>query len=160
MSVLKNDNSITVTPIESETFNLLLVEEEKAVKLLEVKETDNPCDVVTKIMNYIEELLQGEHNSEAIENYAIQLGALWGRMVINELNWTYKTIDFGNGQKSFYLVSPEEYFCCNPLYFINKILTEKNIGLDGNNDNTVLLLFNMMRDIDNQKPKTKYQAIS
>jgi hypothetical protein len=37
---------------------------------------------------------------------------------------------------------------------------KNNIGLDGNNDNTVELLFNMMDGIEKQKPKDPYQVIS
>ena len=40
------------------------------------------------------------------------------------------------------------------MNYMLRILTNRNIGLDGNNDNTVLLLFNMLENID-AKPVTK-----
>lgn len=46
------------------------------------------------------------------------------------------------------------------LYFLNNILQGNNAGLDGNNDNTVLLLFNMLKDIEKQKPEHNYQCVS
>jgi hypothetical protein len=49
---------------------------------------------------------------------------------------------------------------CNPLYFLYKILSGNNAGLDGANDNTVLLLFNMLEGIESQKLAQKYQVIS
>jgi hypothetical protein len=39
-------------------------------------------------------------------------------------------------------------------------LTGNNIGFDGENDNTVLLLFNMLDGIEKQKSSEKYQVLS
>jgi hypothetical protein len=81
-------------------------------------------------------------------------------MVAKEYNWSWKSIDFGSDGSGIYLVSPQEYYCCPPLYFMNKILLGNNKGLDGRNDNTVLLLFNMMDGIEKQKPLKNYQVLS
>ena len=81
-------------------------------------------------------------------------------MVEKEYNWTWKNIDFGDGNVQFYLMSPNEYYCCNPLYFLNKIIQGQNTGLDRENDNTVLLLFNMLDGIEKQIPTDKYQVVS
>jgi hypothetical protein len=43
---------------------------------------------------------------------------------------------------------------------MNKIVNSQNAGLDGENDNTVSLLFNMLDGIENQKSNRKYQVIS
>lgn len=81
-------------------------------------------------------------------------------MVIKEYGWTWKYLDFGDDSHGIYLVSPREYYCCPPLYFLTKILLSQNIGLDERNDNTVMLLFNMLEGIENQKPQSKFQVIS
>jgi hypothetical protein len=41
-----------------------------------------------------------------------------------------------------------------------KIVAGNNGGLDGGNDNTVALLFNMLEGIEEQNPTHKYQVLS
>jgi len=81
-------------------------------------------------------------------------------MVIKEYGWQWQYLDFGQGGAGIYIVSPKTYYCCPPLYFLTKILLGNNAGLDGKNDNTVMLLFNMLDGIENQKPSSNYQTIS
>jgi hypothetical protein len=151
---------ITVTSTSEETLAALAEEAKKAMTLVGAADSDTSTEIVTKIRVFVDDLLTKGCSGDEVSERAISLGALWGEAVIKEYGWEYKDIDFGDGETQFYLVSPEEYFCCNPLYFINKILSGNNRGLDGNNDNTVLLLFNMMKDIDAQRPDMKYRVIS
>ena len=46
-----------------------------------------------------------------------------------------------------------------PMNYMLKILTKNNIGLNGENDNTILLLFNMLEDIDNKPTEKKFTPI-
>lgn len=58
-----------------------------------------------------------------------------------------------NKYKVFYMISL-------PMNYMQNILTNKNIGLDGNNDNTILLLFNMLNNIDDNPKDKKYMPLS
>ena len=58
------------------------------------------------------------------------------------------------------IVSPKENYSIQPMNYMQKILTNKNIGLDGNNDNTILLLFNMLNNIDDNPKDKKYMPLS
>ena len=50
----------------------------------------------------------------------------------------------------FGVISPGKNFCNAPMPYLLRILQGKNTGLDGKNDNTVLLLYNMLETIDLQ----------
>jgi hypothetical protein len=152
---------IIVTELENDVIEELNEEETEALKLLNVSRDEKPRKVVQKIKDCVQEILSGDFTEEQIEDYAIRLGTIWGKMVEKEYRWSWKNIDFGDGgDVGFYLVSPKEYYCCNPLYFIHRILKGQNTGLDGENDNTVMLLFNMLAGIENQKPEEKYTHLS
>jgi hypothetical protein len=43
---------------------------------------------------------------------------------------------------------------------MNKIVQGRNAGLDDENDNTILLLFNMLDGIEGQESAHKYQVLS
>ena len=154
------DENVIVTELDNGTIEALNEEEQKGVNLLSISEKDTPKQIVEKIMGFVDDILSANKKKDELEELAITFGATWGKMVEKEYNWAWKNIDFGDGNAQLFLLSPREYYCCNPIFFMNKILQRKNIGLDGNNDNTVLLLFNMIDGIEKQKPSKKYQVIS
>jgi hypothetical protein len=148
-----------VSELDKETVDALNEEEQKGIKLLNIAENESPKQVVERIMLFVDDILTKNYEDEDLREFSFQLGTIWGKMVEKEYGWNWKDIDFGEGANIF-LLSPNEYFCCNPLYFLYKILSGNNAGLDGANDNTVLLLFNMLEGIESQKPAQKYQVIS
>jgi len=85
---------------------------------------------------------------------AVSLGVLFGQALCIGRGWSWE--GFGNSkEKAIYgVVSPEKNFSNAPMSYLLRILQGKNTGLDGNNDNTVLLLYNMLEDID-RKPEEK-----
>jgi len=151
---------IKVTEVNEELTAALQEKQEEAIELLQVSETETPKEVVKKIREYADKLLKEVTNEDELFEYALQLGSLWGSMVVKQYNWTWKHLDFGKDGQGIYVVSPNAYYCCPPLYFLNKIMQSNNAGLDGKNDNTIMLLFNMIDGIENDKPAHKYQVIS
>ena len=154
------EQNITVTELENELVEALKEKETEAYALLNVSAKDNPEDIVKTIRKYVDKVLSENHSEEDLREYALRLGSLWGEMVVRHYKWAWKYLDFGEDGGGIYIVSPNAYYCCPPLYFLTKILLGNNSGLDGRNDNTVMLLFNMIEGIENNKPNTNYQVIS
>jgi hypothetical protein len=146
--------------LDKETIDALNDEGQKGVKLLNIMENESPKQIVGKIRSFVDDILTKNYEDEELREFSFQLGTTWGKMVEKEYNWNWKNIDFGDGSANIFLLSPKEYFCCNLLYFLYKILSGNNAGLGGENDNTVLLLFNMLEGIEKQKPAHKYQVLS
>ncbi|MDR2638545.1 MAG: hypothetical protein LBC09_01760, partial [Helicobacteraceae bacterium] len=124
--------NVVVTELEDDVIEELNEEEAEALKLLGAAKDEKPRKIVQKIKDYAEKILSGDFTDEQINDYAIGLGSLWGKMVEKEYRWSWKSIDFQDGYgESYYIVSPKEYYCCNPIYFIQKILMKNNPGFDG-----------------------------
>lgn len=79
---------------------------------------------------------------------SVGLGCLYGEAICEGYGWSWKK--FGPDAENTYIgvVSPEQNYCVIPMPYIWKILKGENIGLGGENDNTVLLLFNMLDGMD------------
>ena len=96
-----------------------------------------------------------ENDESWIPNAAMGLGCLYGDVICREYGW--KWMAFGPDEQSaaFGVVSPEGNYCLAPMSFILKIMNGENIGPDGQNDNTALLLFNMIDGIDERPGNQK-----
>lgn len=84
------------------------------------------------------------------------LGCLLGEAVCEHHGWRWMhlgepqfTADGGFETVTQYLgvVSPDESFSFIPEPLIGRVITGKNIGLGGENDNTILLVFNMLERV-------------
>lgn len=155
---------VTVKQVEDGLMNELLCAKEKAYALIGVLENDNPAKVVKCIFEYVEKLLSAgtmQSGDYKAEDIAISLAAAWGHSVCEEYNWEWKELEVeGKVRKGYYILSPDHMFCCSPLYLFSKILRGENIGPDGNNDNTVELLFNMIKTLDEMHAVEKYTEIA
>ena len=158
---MSDKSNVIVSEVDEETLLEISAQEKSGTDFLCIKENETPKEIVERIMTTVDKILEsGDLSEEAVADISIQLGVIWGKMVEKKYGWKWKRIDLGDGNSILCLLSPQEYFVCNPLYFIHKILSGKNIAHYGENDNTVLLLFNMLDGIENQKPSQKYQFIS
>ncbi|MEP2277895.1 hypothetical protein [Maribacter sp.] len=154
------EHKLKVTELQKDLVDAINEKEQECIELIQESKTKTPKEKVQWIREYVDKLLLKKYSDEDLREYALKLGALWGKMVVEEYNWKWKYINFGNDVEGIYIVSPKNYYCCPPLYFLTKILLKENGGFDGNNDNTVMLLFNMMNGIENKKPKQNYQIIT
>jgi len=145
--------------LDKELIDAIKEKQQEDMAFLKIENGTQPKKVVDKIRNAVDDLLSENHSKEILQEYALQLGVVWGCMVAERYGWSWQYLDFGENNKGIFLVSPQSFYCCPPLYFMDKVLLGNNKGLDGANDNTVLLLFNMIDGIENQKPPQKYQII-
>lgn len=87
-------------------------------------------------------------DAPGLSGASVGLGCLYGEAICKGYGWSWKR--FGPDAENTYIgvVSPEQNYCVIPMPYIWKILKGENIGPGGENDNTVLLLFNMLDGID------------
>ncbi len=81
---------------------------------------------------------------EDTEDVAVTLGCLYGKALEIGYGWKWKAIGNDEEDAQFSVVSPDDYYMIPVLSYIYNILLEKNIGPDGNNDITCVLLYNMI----------------
>lgn len=91
---------------------------------------------------------------ETVRDAAIALGSRFAYAYVLERNWDWMMVGDSEETAQIAVVSPKHNYCIFPFSYMLKILEGKNVGPDGNNDNTVLLLWNMTEKIDDQ-PRDK-----
>lgn len=147
-----------INPISTNVMEAINEETAKANQMLGITDTESPKIIVQKMYDYVDKFLKVQHPAKEKNETAITLGAAWGSAIVREYGWKWMELGENDEECSYYVVSPKDYYCCPPIYFLNKIIQEKNKGVDGNNDNTVMLLFNMLSGMD--KASVKYNVIS
>lgn len=149
-----------ISAVEKGVMDAIDEETAKALEILGVTGSESPKVIVQKMCDYVDKFLKGKHKAEEKNDTAVSLGAAWGSAVVREYGWKWMTLGENEEDNSYYVVSPKDYYCCPPIYFLNKIIQGKNKGLDGKNDNTVMLLFNMLDGMDKEKPAEKYNVLT
>ena len=120
-------------------------------------------EIATEINDIVDNILETHTFPKEYSNIdyvAVALGIFWGNAVCNYYNWSWKMLGDTAQTSLVSIVSPEENYSIQPMNYMQRILTNKNIGLGGLNDNTVLLLFNMLKNIDDNPENEKYFPIS
>lgn len=152
--------NVNSSELDQELIDALNEKEQECLKILNMTNEDNPKALVKKIREYVDKLLSENHSEENLREYALTLGSMWGKMVVKQYNWEWKYLDFGDEIEGIYIVSPKQYYVCSPLLLLTDILLGNNQGFDGQNDNTTMLLFNMLDGIENKVPKKNYMFLS
>lgn len=131
-------------------------------KNFNIKHT-NGKDIAKQINHIVDEILVTNKIPEIytnIDDVAVALGIYYGHAICKYYNWSWKFIGDNKSRAIVSIVSPEKNYSIQPMNYMLKILTQKNIGLNGKNDNTVLLLFNMLENIDKNISDIKYTPLS
>lgn len=118
----------------------------------------NGKDIATKIDEIVGNILETNifpKEYSDIGDVAIALGLYYGQAICDYYKWSWKYLN-----EIISIVSPDNNYSIQPMHYMHKILTKNNIGLDGQNDNTVLLLFNMLDNIDSRPSEWKYTPLS
>lgn len=136
-----------------------------AYDLIQIDRTLSPSETVKRIREYLDLILSSgeliQYDSDRLTNLAVTIGSLWGDAVCKEYKWTWLGLkENGDEYPAYYVVSPNNKCCIPPFGFIHKIISIENTGLDGNNDNTTMLLFNMLDGVEAQFSDKAYQLLS
>lgn len=89
-----------------------------------------------------------------ITDVAVGLGVLFGQFICDSYGWKWRAV--GKNKENFIIsvVSPDDCFCIFPLNYMNRILSARSSQSDEKEDNTILLLYNMLETIKS-KPHDK-----
>ncbi len=120
-------------------------------------------EIATEINNIVDSILKTNSfpkEYSSIEDVAVALGIYYGHAICDYYGWTWKMLGSSAETSAVSIVSPKENYSIQLMNYMQKILTNKNIGIDGNNDNTILLLFNMLNSIDENPKDKKYMPLS
>lgn len=126
-------------------------------------EQREPEAIVTQLNKIVGALLGGKPYPSAyshVKNAAIALGAQYGLAYEQARGWKWMLVGNSEEDAEVCMVSPKENYCIFPLSYMLKMLEGRNTGADGKNDNTVLLLWNMTENIDDQPKDKKFIPLS
>lgn len=115
----------------------------------------NGKEIATEIYNIVNNILN-THNFpkeySGIDDVAVALGIYFGNAICNYYKWSWKMLGNSAETSAVSIVSPKENYSIQPMNYMQRILTNSN-------DNTILLLFNMLNDIDDNPKDKKVYAI-
>lgn len=136
---------------------------QKGVRVFGISDPGDGARMAEQIMNIVDNILETNTIPDAygdIADVAVALGVMFGQALCCGYGWKWKVFGHSREQASFGVVSPEENFCNAPMPYLLKILTGQNINRYGENDNTVLLLYNMLENIDRKPKKERYYPLA
>lgn len=96
---------------------------------------------------------------KSLDEVCIALGALYGHSLNISYGWSWEVFGKTEEDSMCGVVSPEKNFCNPSFNYIYGILIGSNYGSDAKKENTVLLSYNMMSDIDKKPMHLKYYPI-
>lgn len=152
-----------IVDIDSEMERELEKTIKQAEKIFHIKKNTDGKAMAWQIYEIVDRILETctfpkEYND--IEDVAVGLGTLYGHALCLEYGWKWKLLGESKEDACINVVSEDRQYSLMPLAFIYKILSEENINIDGNNDNTVLLLFNMIGEIKNKKSEMEFYPLN
>lgn len=134
-----------------------------AIEIFKISNPENGRTIAKEVYNIVENILSTDtfpDEYEDIDDVAVALGVLFGQALCIGYGWSWQEFGDSKEEAAYGVVSPQQNFCNAPINFLFRILSGDNIGVDGENDNTVLLLYNMLEDIDKRPESTKYFPLS
>lgn len=160
-----NHPFIDINDINDEISSLIQSETKEGLSLVNLSLDNKPYDIILALKAYVNDFLENDNanlSSDEIQDLAVRLGCVWGTIVCQVYKWKWQELRAEDEEYgAFYIVSPTTRFCIPPFRFFFDILNAKNIGLDGNNDNTIALLFNMLENVEiNQAAQHNYTILA
>ncbi|MBQ3513121.1 MAG: hypothetical protein IJA32_04895 [Lachnospiraceae bacterium] len=128
-----------------------------AIKNFKIQNETDGRAIAKQVNEIVEQILESGKIPDAYEDKddaIVALGVLFGQALCIGYGWKWMGLGKDADHVTVSVVSPKGYFCNAPLNYLYKIISGNNIGLDGENDNTVLLLYNMLAKMD-EKPGDK-----
>lgn len=150
--------------IDPETEDAINEEISKAYDLIKVDKSLSPSETVRRIREYIDTVLDEDaffdKDDSFLRDFSVTLGALWGACVCKQYGWNWLGLkEEFDEDLAFYVVSPNNRYCIPPFGFIYRIVNKNNEGFDGKNDNTIVLLFNMLEGIEMRSTNLSYTVL-
>ena len=118
--------------------------------------------IASEVRSWIDRILETgtfPEEYESLDDVCIALGALYGHSLNISYGWSWEIFGETEEESMCGVVSPEKNFCNPSFNYIYSILIGSNYGSDVKKENTVLLSYNMMSDIDKKPMHLKYYPI-
>ena len=156
-----------VDEVSEDMHRQILEAAQSAVSVFKIPETKDGRELARSINNVVDKILRtGEYPKEYYNNditlAAVELGCLYGFALCMGYGWKWKAVGQSPDKLTFtFGVGSEDDKWYNPCaVYVNKILTGQNHGIDGRNDNTILLLYNMIEEtIKKEIPEKKLTVL-
>lgn len=143
-------------PVEMSAIEEIRSNSEEVQRLLGVSLEDDAPSCVNAIEEKVQELLDGSKGvleEKELICESIKLGSLFGEALCKAYGWCWKKVGQDEEGSAYAVCSPQDLYCVFPFQVIQLILEGGNIGPDGTNDNTAMLLFNMLESIERSVPE-------
>lgn len=143
-------------PVEMSAIEEIRSNSEEVQRLLGVSLEDDAPSCVNAIEEKVQELLDGSKGvleEKELICESIKLGSLFGEALCKAYGWWWKKVGQDEEGSAYAVCSPQDLYCVFPFQVIQLILEGGNIGPDGTNDNTAMLLFNMLESIERSVPE-------
>lgn len=135
----------------------------RAIKIFHIKNTADGKSIVQQIYEIVSEILETHSfpkECNDIEDVAVELGTLYGYALCLEYGWKWMFLGKNEEDACIHVVSNDRQYSHMPLIFIHRILSGNNINIDGTNNNTILLLFNMIENIKEKKSEGDFYPLN
>lgn len=131
-----------------------------AEEILEYEQNESPENIVKMIGVFIDCAYRDENlPQDSKQELAFSMGSLWAEQVMKKYHWDWRHIDSETSNyHGFFLISEDESYCCPVFQFFVKIIMGNNL-YEGENDNTIELIFNMIAELDYEGCKDKFNVI-
>lgn len=160
LTVSRNNRFEYCAELEDSVKDEINNEVQKAKKFLHISANNN-ADSVKKIYSVVEEYFKDRKNHKIykdVTSTTIGLGALYGQLICQQYGWRWKAV--GNDKEEYFIsiVSPKETHCFFPLLYMQQLFKAKEN--EEKCDNTIILLFNMIKDLKENDEGEKLMLIS
>ena len=156
-----------VNELSKDKMQELIENEEFAYKAFGIPKTKDGERLARSISGVIDRFLEvGEYPMDYYGNNIAKLttdiACLYGQAIILKYGWKWMAVGNQINQDDVFIcvVSPDDKWINICDEYIKDIISRNNIGLGGENDNTVLLLFNMIGKVSNTSPEKKLTLLS
>lgn len=129
------------------------------VEMLGISDPEDGEVIAQAVKEAVDRILETGKYPEgcgSLSDAAVTLGVLFGQSLCIGRGWSWEMFGSSAEKAAYGVVSPERNFSNAPGSYLLRILRGKNIGLDGQNDNTVMLLYNMLEGIDGNPEEKLY----
>lgn len=160
---INGSNFLYVGEIDSQTNKEIKETYISALERHGMTDIQNGAVIVKRVNEIVEEFLTNKKLPNEYcnkEEFCISMGVLFGQALHMAYGWEWKLLGNSKETAEICVVSPKGFYSNAPLSYFYRIISENNIGVDGKNDNTVELLFNMLEGIDDRPRGTMYFPIA
>lgn len=129
------------------------------VEMFGISDPDDGRAIAQGVKEAVDRILETGQLPEgcgSLNDAAVTLGVLFGQSLCIDRDWSWEMFGSSAEKAAYGVVSPGRNFSNAPRSYLLRILRGQNTGLDGQNDNTVMLLYDRLEGIDGNPEEKLY----